>query len=176
MSEPTKDKWLQWVALTTTILAVCASITTLKSGGFSTKATLNATKANDQWAYFQSKSIKQHTCENQHELLQANRLNSPSPAALAFLDKRLAATSREIARYDGEKGAIKTKAEEHERLAGWFQRRGAVMSVAVMLLQIAIMLSSVGAIIKRRSLWQTGLALGLCGVGYMLAALNAPPP
>lgn len=176
MAENKPDKWIQWVALTTTILAVCASIATLKSGGFSTKATLNATKANDQWAYYQAKSIKQHTCEVQRELMTAEKLIAANAAAVKFVERSLVACNQDIARYAGEKDGIKAQAEAHEKLAGFFQGRGAVMSVAVMLLQIAIMLSSVGAIIKRRELWLVGLALGLVGVGYMVRALTLVPP
>jgi len=38
----------------------------------------------------------------------------------------------------------------------------------VMFLQIAIMLSSVAALMKRRRLWVGGMILGVLGLAYML--------
>jgi hypothetical protein len=69
MSELLKERWTQWAALTTTVFAVCAAISALKGGSFGTRAQITATKEANAWAYFQSKSVKQHTCENQKDLL-----------------------------------------------------------------------------------------------------------
>ena len=40
-----------------------------------------------------------------------------------------------------------------------------------MLLQIAIMMSSVGALIKKPIMWYVGLAFGVGGLGYMANGL-----
>ena len=58
MADDKKEPWLNLLALTTVILAVCATLATFKGGGFSTKTVLNQAMASDQWAYYQAKGIK----------------------------------------------------------------------------------------------------------------------
>jgi Domain of unknown function (DUF4337) len=58
MAEEKKEPWLNYLALTTVILAVCATLSTFKGGGFSTRSVLSQTQASDQWAFYQAKSIK----------------------------------------------------------------------------------------------------------------------
>ena len=52
MAEEKKEGWLNLLALTTVILAVCATLATFKGGGHSTKAVLSQSQASDQWAYY----------------------------------------------------------------------------------------------------------------------------
>ncbi|MEI6079413.1 MAG: DUF4337 family protein, partial [bacterium] len=54
-----KDKWVQIGTLATTVLAVCAAISALKGGGYSTKTQVTTTQVANTWAYYQAKSIKQ---------------------------------------------------------------------------------------------------------------------
>ena len=58
MAEEKKEPWLNLLALTTVILAVCATLATFKGGSHSTRAVLSQSLASDQWAYYQAKSIK----------------------------------------------------------------------------------------------------------------------
>jgi Domain of unknown function (DUF4337) len=52
MAEEKKEPWLNYLALATVILAVCATLSTFKGGGFSTRSVLSQSKAASQWAYF----------------------------------------------------------------------------------------------------------------------------
>ncbi|MCG6537170.1 MAG: DUF4337 domain-containing protein, partial [Syntrophales bacterium LBB04] len=52
------DRWLNYVAMSTVILAVAATLSTFLGNKFSTKAVLSQTQASDQWAYYQAKGIK----------------------------------------------------------------------------------------------------------------------
>ena len=58
MAEEPKEKWLNYLALTTVILAVCATLSTFKGAGYSTRAVLSQSQATNQWAYYQAKGIK----------------------------------------------------------------------------------------------------------------------
>jgi hypothetical protein len=60
MAEEKKEKWLTYMAITTVLIAVAATLSTFKGGGFSTRSLLNQTLASDQWAFYQSKSIKSY--------------------------------------------------------------------------------------------------------------------
>jgi hypothetical protein len=48
------------------------------------------------------------------------------------------------------------------------KRHNAAFATAVMLLQIAIMLSAVGALIKGKLLWFIGMLMGVSRITYML--------
>ena len=70
MPEEPKEKWLNYLALTTVILAVCATLSTFKGAAFSTRSVLSKTQAANQWAYYQAKSIKGYLYEMQKEALE----------------------------------------------------------------------------------------------------------
>ena len=162
-----KERWTQWVALTTTILAVCAAISSLKGGGYSTRVQLATTRENDKWAQYQSKSIKQNLYVVEESLLQVQALEAKAPEARAAIAGRVARLQAEIGRYDHEKAQLKAEAEAIQRDEATWQRVGGNFGLAVMLLQIAIMLSSVGALMKRPAMWVVGLVFGAVGLAYM---------
>jgi hypothetical protein len=163
----TKDKWIQWVALTTTILAVCAAISSLKGGGYSTKVQLTTTQETSQWSFFQAKSIKQHVCEVQRDQLKLEYLKAGDPKVRAFIEDRMKSCETDIARYDAEKSTIQSDATALAKQQDGYKRHSGAFGLAVMLLQIAIMMSSVGALIKRKEMWVVGLGFGLLGLAYM---------
>jgi hypothetical protein len=162
-----KERWTQWVALTTTILAVCAAISALKGGGYSTRVQLSTTQESNRWSYFQSKSVKQHGVELARDQLAMLRLEARTPEAQRFAEERIRRLEAEGARYDAEKKAIQAEAEAIQKDEAALKRHGAAFGLAVMLLQIAIMLSSVGALIKRPVMWVVGLVFGAIGLVYM---------
>ena len=69
VADDKKEPWLNLLALTTVILAVCATLATFKGGGFSTRSVLRQNQASDQWAYYQAKSIKGNLYEMDREHL-----------------------------------------------------------------------------------------------------------
>jgi hypothetical protein len=162
-----KERWTQWVALTTTVLAVCAAISSLKSGGYSTKVQLATVRENDKWAQFQAKGIKQNLWTVERGLLEVQALEARTPEARRAIDGRLEKLGSEIDRYEREKAQIKAEAEEQQKDQAGFQRHGAALGLAVMLLQIAIMLSSVAALLKKPAMWAIGLLFGAAGLVYM---------
>ena len=70
MAEEKKETWLNYLALTTVILAVCATLSTFKGGGFSTRSVMSQTQASDQWSFFQAKSVKGNIYEIEKEKLE----------------------------------------------------------------------------------------------------------
>lgn len=161
------DRWTQWVALTTTILAVCAAISSLRGGAFSTRVQLATTQETNRWSYYQSKSIKQVVLETERDLLRVQVLEASTPAARDAMTARLAALDTEITRYDREKNDIKAQAEGLQKDEEAAKRIGGNFGLAVMLLQIAIMLSSVAALVKKPGMWVVGLCFGAGGLVYM---------
>jgi hypothetical protein len=165
---PLKERWTQWVALTTTILAVCAAISSLKGGGYSSKVQLATARENDHWAQYQSKSIKENLLAVEQSLLEVQALEARTPEAKEAIAARVVKLEADVARYETEKGQLKADAEALQRDEASYQRQGGAFGLAIMLLQIAIMMSSVGALIKRPIMWVIGLGFGAIGLVYML--------
>jgi hypothetical protein len=166
-SAPAKERWMQWVALTTTVLAVCAAISALRGGVYSTRVQVSTTRESSHWSHFQAKSIKEHAIELHRDQLELLRLEARTPEAHLLANERLAKASAELARYDREKNEIKAEAERIQVDEDKLKRHAGAFGLAVMLLQIAIMLSSVGALMKKPIMWVVGLAFGALGLAYM---------
>ncbi len=169
MPGETKETWITWVALTTTVLAVLAAIATLRATSYSTKVQLATTKEANQWAYYQAKSIKEHTYSVNRDILAAVRLlDAKNPKVQKFLTDRIKEYEGEIARYDQEKSGIKKGAEDIQKEQEVYKQKNGNFALAVMLLQIAIMCSAVGALIKKKIMWLLGLILGGWGIYYLV--------
>jgi hypothetical protein len=162
-----KESWIQWVALTTTVLAVCAAISSLRSGGYSTQVQLKNTQEANRWAYYQSKSLKQNLADIERENMAVLVLEARTPEGREKAERSLARATAEAQRYEKEKVEIKAEAEKLAAEQVELKRRGGNFGLAVMLLQIAIMMSSVGALIKKPVMWYAGLAFGVVGLVYM---------
>lgn len=168
MGEEKKEKWIMGVALTTTVLAVCAAISSLRAGAYSTKIQICTTKEANSWAYYQSKSIKEHSYELQRDAFKAYRLlGEGNPEARGFIEEKLQGYEREISRYEKERQQIKKEAEDLIVEQELLKQHNGNFALAVMLLQIAILMSSVAALIKRKAMWFVGLAFGVLGLVYM---------
>jgi hypothetical protein len=162
-----KETWIQWVALTTTVLAVCAAISSLRAGSYSTKVQLSTTQEANKWGHYQAKAIREHAYRLNKDMLTAAKIEAKAPEVLAFLDERLKKYDQEISRYSKEKEEIMAEARTIQKDQEIFKQHNAAFALAVMILQIAIMMSAVGALIKKKEMWYVGLALGLVGIFYM---------
>src|SRR5512135_1824192 len=103
MAEEKKEPWLNYLALTTVIFAVCATLSTLKGGGFSTRSVISQAQASDQWAYYQAKSIKGYVYELQKDKLDLDlkaiktRL---SRNVVSDYEKKIESYTEKIGKYD----------------------------------------------------------------------------
>jgi len=169
MAEEKKEPWLNWLALTTVILAVCATLSTFKGGGFSTRSVMSQTQASDQWAFYQAKSIKGYVYEMQKDKLELElkSLGAKAPQGIAEeYREKIEEYGKKIAKYEGEKGDIKKEAEKFEKIRNDAQKHSQAFGIAVIFLQIAILLSSIAALIKKKYLWVIGMAVGVVGIVY----------
>jgi Domain of unknown function (DUF4337) len=169
MAEEKKETWLSYLALTTVIFAVCATLSTLKGGGYSTRSVLLQSQASDQWAYYQAKGIKGYLYELQGEKLDMDlkaMQAGMSRSLAAQYRKKIDAYSQKIKKYDDDKLEIKKKADELEAERDSMQQHSRAFGMAAMFLQIAILLSSIAALMKRKLFWYLGMASGAFGLVY----------
>src|SRR5713101_1464708 len=160
--------WLQWLALSTALFAVLAAIASLKSGQLANEslllmneATLKQAQTSDAWSYYQAKGIKQIIRDSEADLLAA----SHAPAELVTKNRD------EAERYKSEQEKIQEEAKGLEREQKELQERSRhdlelhhTFAYAVTILQVAIGLSAIAALIERRSIWLFGLVCGTVGI------------
>ncbi len=169
MAEEKKEPWLNYLALTTVILAVCATLSTFKGGSYSTRSVMSQTQAANQWAYYQAKSIKGYIYEIQKEGLELDlqeRQASMTPAGAQALKDRIDSYGKKIAKYEGEKADIQKEAKRFENIRDDAQTHSGVFGIAVIFLQISILMSSVAALMKKKAVWYAGLLFGVVGLVY----------
>ena len=171
MADEKKEPWLNWLALTTVILAVCATLATFKGGGFSTRSIMNQSKASDQFAFYQAKSIKGYQYEMAKEKLELElKIQGPKVTKDIAGDyqEKIAEYGKKIAKYEGEKAEILKQAKDFEKQRDDAQKHGYPFGLAVIFLQIAILLSSIAALLKKQPVWWLGLSVGTVGVVYFV--------
>jgi len=151
-----RDAWTKYVSLMIVTLAVVTAYGSLKAGGYSGKVLLSQSKASDEWAFFQAKSIKRSLAE-----MEA-RLGSPESQAEA---------KQRADRYQAEQDEIQRKAKAYEADRDEAAKHGAPLGTAIAALQIAIALASVCLITKRKSLWAAAGFLGIAGLFYLISGL-----
>lgn len=166
MTEEKKETWLNYLALTTVIFAVCATLSTLKGGAFSTRSVMSQSQASDQWSYFQAKSIKGYLYELQKERFELELKSRAIPAAQREYEQKIAGYEQKIKTYETERAEIKKKAEYLESLRDTSQRHAAAFGIAAMFLQIGILLSSIAALMKKKIFWFVGMGAGTLGLIY----------
>ncbi len=171
MTEEKKEPWLNYLALTTVVLAVCATLATFKGGGYSTKSVLSQTRASDQWAYYQAKSLKGYLYELQKDKLQLELKALPPKDSLPArneYESKIAEYGKKIKKYEEERNAIQNEAKKLEAARDDAQKHAQAFGIAVIFLQIAILLSSIAALMKKKYLWVVGIVVGACGIVYFV--------
>jgi hypothetical protein len=167
MTEENKDKWLSWLSLVTVMLALGATLSTLRVGNFSNRSILKQTQASNQWSYYQAKSIKGYLYELQREKIEMDLKTLPASAPKELADamqKKIQDYTAEINRYDQEKKEIQASAKKLEEERDQAQKHSQAFGFAVIFLQLAILLSSIAALMKKKPVWLLGMALGALGV------------
>jgi len=172
MAEEKKEKWMNYLALSTVIFAVCATLATFKGGGYGSKALLNQTNAANQWSYFQSKSIKSYIFENQKDNLELQKdIVSKAPNAkeeIAKYQVKIDNYEKKLKQYEQDKVEIKAKAEAFEKDRDDCQTHGGKFGIAVIFLQVTILLSSIAGLMKKKPVWYLSMAIGVIGIFYFL--------
>ena len=157
------------VALTTAVYAVVLAITSLGGNNATKEMLLAQQQASDQWAFYQAKVIREHQYRAAALRLDADlieRGDTMPPAARAKYEQLRAKFAEEETRYNAEKKDIEKEARklEHERDRN--KAKDPNFDFAAALLQIAIVVASVGILSTSRILF--GLSTVFAVVGTLL--------
>ena len=74
--------------------------------------------------------------------------------------------SQKIKKYDEEKAEISKEAKRLEILRDDAQKHTGIFGLAVIFLQVAILLSSIAALMKKKVIWVIGIGTGAIGLIY----------
>lgn len=166
--------WVRGISLSTALFAVVAAVAALQSGALETESLLQSTeavrsqaKASDQWSYYQAKGIKANNAVSTADVLST--VAAPSAAVTAAAQKYRALSSR----YEEEQKDIKNEAEkleneikEHQHDSERLLHNHHIFAYSVTFTQVAIALSAIAALTRRRQMWFLSMAVGLIGFGY----------
>lgn len=129
-----KDK-AGWVI---TVLAALLAVNTLMGGGNSSKVLNNTIDANNTWAFYQAKSIKQTLAEGQLE-------NAKDPKKIRELAAKVERYESDPATGEGKKELMaKAKGLEADRAVAkqrspWYTYSGSLFQIAIVLLTASIL-------------------------------------
>jgi hypothetical protein len=139
---------------------------------------INQNKASNQWAYYQSKSIKGYLYELQKDAFEMDLMaekDKIDQSQVEAYTRRMTEYDSTIARYEREKARIQMDAINFETERDHNQAHSQTFGIAVIYLQIGILLSSIAALMKRKLIWIAGLAVGVVGLGYFSWAFFVMP-
>ena len=165
-----RARWIVHLSFSTALIAVLAAVAALESGSYSNDALLEKneallaqTKASDQWAYYQAKSVKGTIYAAQAAAMQNS---SPEFAAKAQKEaERYAAEEEEISKGAKELEAkVKEDGERSEQSMEHHHR----FAYSVTMFQISIALAAVAVLSRQKSVWFAGLAVAGIGLVYFI--------
>lgn len=146
-----EGKLSMYIAICTALMAVFAAIAGLMAGHYSNEALIGQIKASDQWAFYQSKSIK---------------------AEIKNLQPMVAGVIRKAPeQLKKEEEEIKKKAEEFENEGAINLEKHSWLAKAVTFFQVAIAISAISILSKKTVLWYVGILLALFGLAFFIIGL-----
>ncbi|MER3445568.1 MAG: hypothetical protein C4291_01445 [Candidatus Dadabacteria bacterium] len=164
------------VALATGVFAVVLAIASLGGKDATREAILAQQKASDQWAFYQAKVIREHQYGNEKlhmEAELAERGPNMKPEVRQKFEALMAKFGEEEKRYNAEKRNIEEEAKKLEHERDLNRDKDSYFDYAEVLLQIAIVMSSISILSVSRPIFFFSLVLAIVGAlltigGYTL--------
>ncbi|HZT43370.1 MAG TPA: DUF4337 domain-containing protein [Chthonomonadaceae bacterium] len=170
--EVRESSWTKWVSLSTALLAVVAAIAALQSGNLVNEAlivkndaVLKQAQASDTWNYYQAKGIEGYGAAQMVDQLSTH----PAQAAVS------AKYQKDVARYKQKQKQLYDQATKLEQErdkenteSGEFLEQHHIFAYCVTFTQVAIALSAVAALTKRKPVWYISLLIGLIGLALLI--------
>jgi len=131
----------------------------LFAGHAANEAVLEQIRASDEWNHYSPKASKTTSST------RSWRCWWPSAKTIEGKD------AQKLAEYKNDMEEIKKEAEAKEADSAKHMQRHVILSRGVTLFQIAIALSAIAVLTKKRPLWLSGLALGAIGAFFFIRGL-----
>lgn len=161
------DSFAQTVGILVGIIGVLLAIVTILSHREHTAAVVHKTEANDQWAYYQAKKIREHTAQVGLDLLKGL---APDQSKAASIATRFAAESEGYAK-DAE--AIQKIARERDAESSRAESRAVRFDLGEGFLELGLVMSSLYFLSRRR--FFVALGGSAAAVGTVIGVLGFLP-
>lgn len=153
LEEHKRDSFSKRVALVTAVFAVILAITSLGGNNAMKELLLSQQQSSDQWSFYQSKVMREHLYRLESlkaEMSLVERGGSMKAPARQLLEKNARLFAAEEKRYNTEKREIEQAAKKLEAVRDIAQSRDPYFDYAEVLLQIAIVMSSISILAGSR--------------------------
>jgi hypothetical protein len=176
LEEQKKDVFSKRVALCTALFAVVLAITSLGGNNTAKDMMLSQQQSSNQWAFYQSKVMREHLyrLEGQRtEALLAERGAGMNAQARELYEKNRQLYVSDAKRYASEKLEIEQNAKKLEAQRDIGISKDPYFDYAEVLLQIAIVMSSISILSGSRPVFGVSIACAVIGAllclnGYLL--------
>ena len=147
------------VTLTMALLAVLVAAVTLLGHRAHTEEIILQTRSADQWAYYQAKEIRRRNYELFLDELSVFSLQSSQQVG-AIKEKY----AKEIDRYKEELKDIEAEAKNAEAEVKVEEARADRYDLSEVLLEAALVISSITLLTRKKLFWYFGIVLALTGI------------
>jgi hypothetical protein len=147
----TRERWSFYIAISTALMAVLAAVSSLVAGDHANEALIEQIKASDQWAYYQAKGIK---------------------ADISSLNRDSSVRDSSEKKYKAQQQDIKEEAEKHQHASEEHLKRHVLLARSVTFFQIAIAISAISILSKKRVLWYFAVLLAIAGIVFFITGLT----
>ena len=157
-------KWITASATTAAIIAAFAAGAGALATSHETESTLIRIQANDDWNYYQAKSIKSSLLDAK---IYSAQLNQVEPRK-SDVEKR--------SEYSRQMPAIQVSARDLEKLSRGHLEAHEAFEGAATLFHIAIAIVAIAVVARRKEFWYLSMLVGAVGLlVFGKAYLEAPP-
>jgi len=159
------------VAMTTAIFAVLLAITSLGGNNAMKEMLLSQQQASDQWAFYQSKTLREHLYRTNGlriELDLLERGEGMKPEAKKRYEAMLKEMRAEEARYGEEKKKMEEEAKHLEAERDKNLSKDPYFDYAEVLLQISIVMASISILADSRQIVYFAIVFASLGTILML--------
>jgi hypothetical protein len=155
-AEHEKDPFGRRVGVLAAVLAVALAIVTIASHRTHTEAIMDKSTSNDDWAFYQATKIKLHGVEMEEQLAA---LFGQKEGVEAILK----ASAAQKQKYEKTADDLSKSAKKHDESAEAAEHRALRYDLGEGLLEIALVLSSLYFISKKKMFPALGIIAGLTG-------------
>jgi len=147
------------VTVTMAILAVLVATVSLVGHRTHTEELLLQNQSTDRWAQYQAKSIRRHNYDMFQDLLGVSAVRDQEAASK--LRERYA---REVERYREDQKELDAEARKLEAETTHARHQADRYDLAEVLLEVALVITSMTLLTRRRPFWLAGMAIAAAGV------------
>lgn len=147
------------VTISMAILAVLVATISLVGHDAHTEELLSETRATDQWAQYQAKSIREHSYKVFLDELGVFTVQNP-----AKIEELKTKYGKEVDRYDGEMKEIQDQATDTEKDVNKEHRRGDRFDLSEVLLESSLVICSITLLTHKKLFWLFGLLIAAAGL------------